>query len=76
VLVVAIINLANLSENSLLLLRTTELREPFGFSSLLLLLFAEVSLRKNLEFLPIRGGILLLDFCGLGCLSSIDEVLH
>jgi hypothetical protein len=45
VFMIIILDLAYLCEYSLLLLRAAELREPFGLSSLLLLLFAEVCLR-------------------------------
>jgi hypothetical protein len=75
VFMIIIIDLANLSKDSLLLLRAAQLSEPFGFSSLLLLLFSEVSLWENLEFLPIRGGFLLLDFGSLGSLCSLDKGL-
>ena len=44
VIVIAILNLADLGENTLLLLGATERSEPFGLSGFLFLLFAKVCL--------------------------------
>ena len=77
VLMIAIIDLANVGEDALLLLRAAELREPLGLSSFQFLLFAEMTLGVVLELLEIllseRAEV--LSFGSLGGLGSVDEGL-
>lgn len=73
VLVVAIVDLADLGKNSLFLLRAAQLSEPFGFSGLLVLLLAEVCLRENLKLLPLFL-VETAQICSLSCLSCLGSV--
>ena len=73
VLVVAIVDLADLSKDTLLLLRAAQLREPFSFSGFLVLLSTELCLRENLKLFP----LLLVEtpqICGLSSLSCLGRI--
>jgi hypothetical protein len=73
VLVVAIVDLADLSKDTLLLLRAAQLREPFCFSGFLVLLSTELCLRENLKLFP----LLLVEtpqICGLSSLSCLGRI--
>lgn len=69
--VVLVVYLSNTSEDTLLLLGAAELSEPFGLSSLLLLLLLEVNARVALKVLElvVESGLHILDL--LSRLSSL-----
>ena len=79
VLMIIFIYLWNFREDSLFLLRRTELRKPFSFRCLFILFFFQVNLRVLLEFfvwvsMECRLDVSVLLSC-LGCLLSTQKCL-
>lgn len=79
VIVVALVDLADLREDALLLLGAAELRQPLRLGCLLLLLFTEVGLRIYLKLLVLLIEEVSVGFFGFGSLGGggrVDKGLH
>lgn len=80
VVVVALLNFGNLSEDALLLLGRSERGEPFGLGSILLRFLFQVGLGvllQVLEIAAVESGIdLAIELGRLSRLLSLDEVLN